>query len=110
MRLECADAELITKRRPSRSASLRAFHRLLGRCDGGGLDVRSRCLRRDFVGMVLTSRDEVTILRERDFDQLIDDMIDGVLDEPRVEHERVTIRFLPPTDVATHGSDLVWAL
>ena len=52
--------------------------------------------------MRLAPRHELAILHERGFDQLIEDVVDRVSDEPRVEHERVAIRFLQTTDVA-HG-------
>src|SRR5258707_396700 len=53
-------------------------------------------------------RDEIAVLANRGLDELIQDVIDGVADEPRIEQECVAVRFLQPTDV-THGSDAVGA-
>jgi hypothetical protein len=53
-----------------------------------------------------TPGDEITVLRERGLDQLIEHVVDAVADGPRVEYERVTIQFLQPTDM-THGSHAI---
>src|SRR5471032_697176 len=53
-------------------------------------------------------RHELPILRDRGVDQLIEHVVGGVADEPCVEHERVTIRFLEPANV-THGLDPIGA-
>ena len=51
-----------------------------------------------------TPRHELAVLRDRGLDQLIEDVIGAVADELRVQHQRVTIRFVEPVRVA-HGLD-----
>src|SRR5580765_8432153 len=65
-------------------------------------------LRRGGGGLLRPPRHERTILGDRRVDQLIEDVVGRVADEPGVEHERVTIRLLEPADV-TDGPDSIGA-
>src|SRR5438105_3127811 len=65
-------------------------------------------LPRHLIRMLGAPGDKVTILGNRRVDELIEDVIGGVADEARVEHERVAIRFLQSADMA-HGLDPIRA-
>lgn len=73
-----------------------------------GTNRATGCDRRPLVGMIGAPHEEVAALREHGLDQLIEDVIDGVTNDARVEHERVAVGFLQATDVA-HGPDTVGA-